>query len=84
MPKKYLLYIHNDDQFEQEERKSALVNELLDSHYGNFIANKHNRHNKHVSIKKLTKTADNYSSEETCTGHDTLRWNCGRKGCAYS
>ena len=32
MPKKYLLYIH-DDRFRNEKKKSELVNALLDRHY---------------------------------------------------
>ena len=59
MAKKYLLYIHNDKQFDLEENKSELINELLDSHYGNFIEVPH------VKVKKITKNKD--TSAETST-----------------
>ena len=35
MAKKYLLYIHNDSEFDKVKNKSKLVNELLEAHYWN-------------------------------------------------
>lgn len=81
MPKKHLLYIHFP-QFEEEERKSHLVNKLLADHYGEalYVSTKRTKVLRPVNdvrpmLRKIT--------SEPCE-HGAARGMCRFSECSHS
>lgn len=83
MAKKYLLYIHHT-KFVDEPKKSELVNNLLNDWYDSGVKNPRPQNSRpaHNLIIK-TKAGAEKVAEELCIGHDSMRFNCGRKGCRF-
>ena len=94
MAKKYLLYIHDDEQFDKVEEKSGLVNHLLNHYWAK------DRHKK-LEGKKFVEVVDEaFGGEKTkpeeverilesrhdfCkNGHIAKNGKCTWKGCKYS
>lgn len=71
MPKKYLIYVHDDVRFELEKNKSGLINELLDRHYDTAPERTT------LFVRTERKTCKN--------GHnlDKRGFNCSDKECKY-
>lgn len=76
MAKKYLLYIH-DERFQKEKKKSALVNDLLEKHYGGFVKASE------ALNKAKVPAEDRAGIVEVCNGHPAFRRDCGLIGCKY-
>jgi len=74
MAKKYLLYIHNDKEFDNVRYKSKLINTLLDKHFNNGIYKDVRSHKKII--------LDSYKEAKICSkGHFYSGSKCMQKGC---
>lgn len=90
MAKKYLLYIH-DERFDKEQKKSALVNELIAKHYGAFetvnriLAEAPLGKGTVEQLKALAAIPGiERASEAKCRGtHFMDRTNCGKRACPW-
>lgn len=74
MAKKYLLYIHSPS-FNNEANKSALVNELLDTHYGR----KQQPATGSINVQRPTAISKNDKDYSLCE-HGQVRGFC-KHGC---
>ena len=89
MAKKYLLYIHHSA-FENEQKKSALVNKLLADHYGLDTRDDNTTSVATVSTFPGTKGTeidneieDEELEEDRCE-HGFLQYECKNYGCPYA
>jgi hypothetical protein len=84
MAKKYLLYIHYD-QFDKEDRKSFLVNDLLGNHYGQKIAVKPRPiYKKRIEPKPSPVTVLTERFNVEVCEHGAGRGFCRNSKCKYS
>jgi hypothetical protein len=76
MAKKYLLYIHNEEQFDKVDNKSQLINDLLDAYWSP-------RKKSEEPIRSPKKIIlENYKGSKVCKkGHFFTGTKCMQKGC---